>query len=177
MNRILVVCTANVVRSPFAAAALSRAVDHECEIDSAGLAAVEGQKVPVEILQDMRRYVMDLSKHRSRLITRDDVKRSTLILGMTEAHRDALQNMVPSATPRTFTLPEFARLIAAIPPLSEFDADLQQFVEAAHHHRPKVAAAEAPENVDDPQGQSAARTRECIDYLADLAEQVGSRLA
>ena len=176
MNRILVVCTANLVRSPFAAAILDRATEGQWKIDSAGLAAVEGEKVPLPVLQDVRRYVVELSKHRSRRLTMDDVRRSTVILGMTEAHRDALQTMLPSATPRTFTVPEFVRLAEATPRLSEFDGDLQRFVEAVHQQRPKVEAGPQPEDVADPLGESAARTRECIDYLADLVHRLAERL-
>ena len=176
MNKILVVCTANLVRSPFTAAILVRATEGKWEVDSAGLAAVDGEKVPLPVLQDVRRYVVELSKHRARRLTMDDVRASTVILGMTEAHRDALQTMLPSATPRIFTVPEFVRLAEATPPLSEFDGQLRRFVEAAHQHRPKVEASPVPEDVADPLGESSARTRECIDHLADLVDRLAVRL-
>lgn len=177
MNRILVVCRANVVRSPIAAAALSRAVGHECEIDSAGLAAIDGLPVPAEALQQLRRYVLDLSKHQSRSLVDADLKRSDLILGMTERHRDSLQAMLPSATPRTFTFAEFVRLLESVPALAEFDGDFGRFVETAHRQRPKLAAPPFPEDVADPLGASAARMRECIDHVVDLAHRLALRLA
>ncbi len=177
MNRILFVCTANLVRSPVAAAALSRAFDLECVVDSAGLGAVEGKETPVEALQQLRRYVLDLSKHRSRPLTQDDLRESTLIVGMTEAHRDSLQGMLPSAIPRTFTFAELVRLLESIPPLSEFDEDLVRLIKAAHQQRPRVKAGPLPEDVSDPLGPSAARMRDCIDQVADLAHRMALRLA
>ena len=176
MSQILVVCTANVVRSPFTAAVLTRATEGKWQVKSAGLAAADGEKVPQPVLQDVRRYVVELSKHRSRRLTMDDVRRSTVILGMTEAHRDALQTMLPSATPRTFTMPEFVRLAEATPRLSEFDGELSRFVAAAHQRRPKVVAGPLPEDVADPLGKSAAQMRECIDQLADLVHRLAARL-
>lgn len=175
MTRLLVVCTANLVRSPFTAAALTRSIPHYYDIDSAGLAAVEGEQLPPEILQDMRRYVMDLSKHRSRRVTLDDVRSSALILGMTEAHRDALQTMLPAATPRTFTLIEFVRLVETVPPLSQHDGKVERLVAAAHRQRPRVEAHQVPEDVADPLGKATQRVAACIDQLADLAERLGAR--
>lgn len=177
MNRILVVCRANVVRSPIAAAALSRAVGDECEIDSAGLAAIEGLPVPAEALQQLRRYVLDMSKHQSRSLTDADLRRSDVILGMTERHRASLQAMLPTATARTFTFAEFVRLLESLPALAEFDRDFPKLVEAAHHQRPRLAAPLLPEDVADPLGGSAARMRECIDHVVDLAHRLALRLA
>jgi protein-tyrosine phosphatase len=174
VTRLLVVCTANLVRSPFAAAALTRSIPRYYTIDSAGLAAAEGEEIPSDVLQDMRRYVLDLSKHRSRQVTQSDVRRSALILGMTEAHRDALQTMVPAATPRTFTFTEFVRLAENVPRLSEHDG-VDTFVAAVHRQRPRTEAAVAREDIDDPLGRSAGRMRACIDELADLAERMGAR--
>ena len=176
MKQILLVCTANLVRSPVAAAALARAVENKWEIDSAGLTPVDGEKIPVEILQDLRRYVLDLSKHEPRQLTLDDLRQSTVVLGMTEKHRQTLQTMLPAATPRTFTLPEFVRLAEATPHVSEFDGDLERFVAAVHRQRPRVPADVTPEDVADPRGASQARTRECIDHLADLAHRLAARL-
>jgi protein-tyrosine phosphatase len=174
VTRLLAVCTANLVRSPFAAAALTRSIPHYYDIDSAGLAAADGEEIPVDILQDMRRYVLDLSNHRSRRVTVGDVRRSALILGMTEAHRDALQTMVPAATSRTFTLVEFVRLAETVPRLSEHDG-VDKFVAAVHRQRPRIQAADVPEDIDDPLGKPADSTRACIDQLADLAERLGAR--
>ena len=174
MTRLLVVCTANLVRSPFAAAALTRSIPHYYDIDSAGLAAADGDEIPLDVLQDMRRYVLDLSKHRSRRVTPSDVRRSALVLGMTEAHREALQSMVPAATPQTFTLMEFVRLAETVPRLSEHDG-VERFIAAVHRQRPRIEAPTISEDIEDPLGKPAASLRACIDELAALAERVGAR--
>lgn len=181
MNRLLVVCTANLVRSPVTAAALTRwskgSDGTKFDIDSAGISARNGEPVPQALLAELRSYFLDLHEHRSRRVTRHDVRESSLILAMTEEHRAQLQVLLPSATPRTFTLREFVRLAEQTRPFATFDGDFTSYVQAVHHRRPRCPAPPAPEDVEDPFGASARKRQACISDLVGLVDRVTDRLA
>jgi len=146
-----VVCTANLVRSPVAAAALQTWARNESradlEIRSAGVAAVEGLPVPAPLVQAVRPFFLDLHSHRSQRVTRADVRDATLVLAMTEVQREALQALLPSGTPRIFTLREFARLTKGMPAIDRSDDDLAGLVQAAHRERPRQPLAAEAEDV------------------------------
>ena len=177
---VLLVCTANLVRSPVAEAAFTSWRDGQrgspFEFASRGLMAVPGGYVPNELIQEIRPYFLDLHEHRSQRITRDDLVESALVLGMTENHRESLQAMLPSATPRIFTLKEFARLVETAPKLSEVDGDVRTFVAAVHRERPRQSPPKGPEDVVDPFGASARKRQACIAEIVDLVGRITARL-
>lgn len=152
---VLLVCTANVIRSPLAAAMLRQHLSGSSAqiglaIQSAGLVASPGQQVTPGAQAIARRMGMDLSGHRSRPVTRDLMEHAEIVLTMTEAHRAAVLRQQPSALSRTFTLPEFVRLSADRP-----DAVSQPSAPAdrAHRARPRTRPADGPEDVPDPIGR------------------------
>ena len=51
-------------------------------LSSAGLQAVEGENPPAEVIEVMREYDLDVSRHRSHLLNAEDVKDADLILTM-----------------------------------------------------------------------------------------------
>jgi protein-tyrosine-phosphatase len=91
VKRILFVCTGNICRSPLAAALLHRAlVDRgvqEIEVTSAGTGAWDGAPVSEGAYLVALEQGLDLSAHRARLLTRDLVEHSDLILTMARHHR------------------------------------------------------------------------------------------
>jgi len=171
---VLIVCTANLVRSPVAEAAFNGWLDGQKErplvFASAGLATVDGEAVPKELIQEIRPFFLDLHDHRSRSVSRDDVRRAALVLAMTEDHRETLRSLLPSATPRIFTLREFARLSKECPTLSEQDDDVVAYVTAVHRQRPRTPAAKAAEDIVDAFGSTTARRQAVV---AEVVEQVG----
>jgi protein-tyrosine phosphatase len=181
MDRVLVVCTANLVRSPVAEAALKawaqRAERPDVEFSSAGVAAVEGRPVPAPLVQAIRPFFLNLYPHRSRRVTRELVREATLVLAMTEAQREALQALLPSATSRVFTLCEFARLTSAVPPVSSANGGWAALVGAAHRERPRRPSPEAPEDVADPYGGSVKQYQACIKEIVGLVDQITARLS
>ena len=96
MKTILFVCTANIARSPMAAALFNKLVgdmglDDQFRAESAGTwgmddlpAADDGQKV-------MRNRGLDTSSHRSRVVTGEILKNADLILTMEAGHAEALK--------------------------------------------------------------------------------------
>ena len=87
MPSILFVCTANRFRSPIAAIYFARSVvkqgdDNFISVSSAGTWTVPGQPVTTDALLEADKYALNLSLHKSRLITRSMLSKSDLILVM-----------------------------------------------------------------------------------------------
>ena len=62
------------------------------KVASFGLAAEDGQPPSTNSVKAMQRIGLDVSGHRSRLLTQADVDRSIVIFGMTESHLAALHS-------------------------------------------------------------------------------------
>ncbi len=108
---ILVVCTANVCRSPMAAGLLrhrlqAAGLDGAYEVRSVGTWAVTGAPASSHAEQVMARRGIDISHHRAREVTAADILEANLILVMTEVHREALLAEFPAARGKTYLLSE-----------------------------------------------------------------------
>jgi protein-tyrosine-phosphatase len=79
------------------------------KVASFGLAAQEGQPPSANSVKAMQRIGLDVSGHRSRLLTQADVDRSVVIFGMTESHLAALHS-------RFDVLPDFVLLLRDVLP-------------------------------------------------------------
>jgi len=111
MPSVLFVCTANRFRSPLAAALFKKNLDMEetngeWYVSSAGTWAEPGLPVvpiPAHALQELQ---LDLSDHRSTLVTAELLSQYDLILVMEAGHREALQNEFPNMHKRIHLLSE-----------------------------------------------------------------------
>lgn len=100
---ILFVCTGNICRSPTAAAVFRAMVEREglaeaFEIDSAG--TFDGQVgLPASppAVEAAKRRGYDLSGHRARVLTRDDIERFDYPLAMDRSHLAVMRWMAPRA--------------------------------------------------------------------------------
>jgi protein-tyrosine-phosphatase len=94
---ILVVCTANICRSPMAAALLRHALAAQPEplrsipVVSAGVAARGGEPATEHSVTALRKVGLDLRRHVSQAVTADLLERALAVLVMTESHRDVLE--------------------------------------------------------------------------------------
>ncbi len=81
-SRLLVLCHGNICRSPFAAELVRREL-HAAGIvvESAGFIG-PGRSSPIEAQREASNHGVDLSPHRSRLITADMVRTATAVLTM-----------------------------------------------------------------------------------------------
>jgi len=109
--RILTVCTANICRSPLAAALLSQdltgALGAPLEILSRGTRAEDGYPAcPVSF----DAAGLPLPNHESVRLSREDIANADLILTAEAAHRAAVVTLHPAARSRVFTLTEAAAL-------------------------------------------------------------------
>lgn len=117
--RLVVVCTANVCRSPLAAAILAAEVDKRgmaprVTVDSAGVQARYGDEAAGPSAAIARDLGLDLDAHRSRPVDDALDDERTVWLTMTAQHRDLLVAVDRSVAPRCFTLRELARLVRGI---------------------------------------------------------------
>lgn len=106
---IVTVCTANICRSPMAAALLQHALRAQpeplrsLEVLSAGVAARQGEKVSANSVHALKKVGLDISDHTSRPLTPELVSKALAIFVMTESHR-AMINLSFEPPPRNVHL-------------------------------------------------------------------------
>jgi protein-tyrosine phosphatase len=111
MTEVLVLCTANICRSPMGAALLARELaDREVSalVRSAGTLGSAAPSPP-EVVAVMAGYGLDVTGHRGRELTAADLARADLVLAMAREHLRQAVVMAPDAWPRAFTLRELVR--------------------------------------------------------------------
>ena len=122
-GHILVVCTANICRSPMAAGLLQHALAAQPEplrslpVVSAGIVARSGDRVSENSVIALKKAGIDISGHRSQPVTQALLDEALVVLCMTESHRASIQlqaEIVPDHLYlfREFLPPEAAREIA-----------------------------------------------------------------
>jgi protein-tyrosine phosphatase len=110
-TRILFVCTGNTCRSPLAAALAQANIEASgwtARVESAGTNAQDD--APATDLARLAAHEagLDLEGHRARLLTRPDVLQASLVLVMSERHREFIRVLAPEAMERVHTLRAFA---------------------------------------------------------------------
>jgi protein-tyrosine phosphatase len=94
---VLFLCHGNICRSPFAAAAFSRALPHpladNVEITSAGF-ILPGRGAPPEAIAAARRVGLELSAHRSAVFTADALRSADLIVVMSDEQAKSVERIV-----------------------------------------------------------------------------------
>lgn len=121
--RVLFVCSANRIRSPFAEAAarrLAQAGELPVEFDSAGTEVdtlgTEDQPALDQILRVASRQELDLSGHRAKPMTATAVSSADLVVTMTGAQVTQVVALAPDARSFTLTLHEAARAATDLRP-------------------------------------------------------------
>jgi glycine hydroxymethyltransferase len=110
LKRVLFVCTGNTCRSPMAEALFRALVAgrDDYEVTSAGLSASEGDFASHHTAELMREMGHDLSKHRSRSVTRELLETVTHVFAMGGHHLHALEMMFPEASDKAYLVSEFS---------------------------------------------------------------------
>lgn len=167
VTRVLVVCTANVCRSPMAEQLLRhRLGDARVEVASAGVAARSGQPMSPLAQAVLREVGVPVLTHESRRLEPELVTAADLVLTATREHRTAVVGESPRALRRTFTIRELARLARAAGaggPDGPRVPDVARLRGAVPPHDPGA------DDLDDPHGGPRAGYLACRDLLmADL---------
>ena len=122
MTTILVVCTANLCRSPYAAASLRALIEHTELLDgisvvSAGTEAMAGHPICELAAQSLVEHQIParfFATHSSRSLTVGKINRAGLILTAERAHRSSVNRLVPGSQSRTFTILEAGMLAESL---------------------------------------------------------------
>ncbi len=108
---VLVVCSGNICRSPFAEGYLrmkwAQRDQPEIQVQSAGTLGIVGSPASSDTLVLAKEVGFDLSEHRSRAVTLDVVDEAACILVMENAHRRELIRLFPETAERVHLLSEF----------------------------------------------------------------------
>lgn len=106
-ERVLIVCTGNICRSPFAQAMLQELMP-AAEVRSAGIATdksgLQGFPAEKSMIDVAKQYHLDLSVHAARQLTRQDCHWSDVIFIMHPDQLNGVANISRSARGKTFLL-------------------------------------------------------------------------
>lgn len=113
MKQVLVVCTANVCRSPLVASLLQQQIMQaglagEITVESAGVRAVAGDAVDPVIVAMLDALGVELAAKYATPVAERALSAADLVLVMEEAHRQSLFYRLPRALPKIFLLSELA---------------------------------------------------------------------
>jgi len=112
MAHILVVCTANICRSPVVAALLrDRLLKQGLEdwtVSSAGTWAQIRRGAALNSIQVMASYGLDISDHTAQMIVEELLLEADLVLCMETGHVEALKIEFPAQADKVFLLTEMA---------------------------------------------------------------------
>ena len=147
--RLMFLCSGNICRSPMAAEYCRQAAGEtglaDLIVDSAGTLRIEGAPASPEAIQVMAELGVDLTRHRSKGLRAQDLRRTDLVLAMHHDHLDYLARRHPEGKDRRLLLRAFE-----------------------NSPRPDPY----PRDLEDPIGQSVAFYREqaelirrCVDHL------------
>jgi protein-tyrosine phosphatase len=138
----------------------------EVTVVSAGVRGVEGGPMAPHASRVLVELRGDPAGFSRRGLTADAISRADVVLCAAREHRSAVVTLVPRALRRTFTLREFARLLAGVPPeeiarksLADQIPALAQSANGRRRCVPPVVPA--LDDIDDPLGRPIAAFREC----------------
>ena len=168
--RLLLVCTGNICRSPFAEiltrhllrGRLGGRTARAFEIASAGVRAVVGAGMHPDSRAELAPWNLHgahAEAFTARQLDPAMIARAHLVLGMTPRHRAAVVERAPAALPITFGLREFARLATAVDPgqLPEHPVvRAHTLVDLARLQRGLVPSDPAGDDIPDPMGRPSA---------------------
>ena len=100
---VLVLCTGNICRSPYAEAVLKKRASG-IYVDSAGLSAMVNYEADATAQAVARDRGIDMSKHKARQVTRSLIGQSDLILVMDDEHLSRLHRKYPDSRGKSFKL-------------------------------------------------------------------------
>ncbi|MFC2026311.1 low molecular weight protein arginine phosphatase, partial [Chloroflexota bacterium] len=109
MHSVLIVCTANICRSPMAMGLLLDKLNQKRDqwrVESAGVWAIDGLPAAEKTLFVLSERGIDIRNHRSRLITPEIIQKFNLILVMESNHKEALRLGFPELSSQIFLLTE-----------------------------------------------------------------------
>jgi len=112
-KKILFVCTGNSCRSPMAAGWLINELKYkglldQIEVGSCGIGARNGATATSEAVLVMKNREVDITAHRSKPCTRDDIVDADIVFAMSSEHSTFISGLVPNAKDKiiVFDIPD-----------------------------------------------------------------------
>lgn len=176
---VLMVCTGNVCRSPAAERLLAARVPPSITVGSAGVGALVGYGIDAPTAVALREHGIDTEGHAGRRLTPALLHAADLVLTAESAQRRRILEAQPTAMRLTFTIREFGRLGAGLPPLAVevTDEALRLRVQEVAARRGVVpAAAPGEDDVGDPFGGSLDVARATVARLVTAVDEVVAAL-
>lgn len=180
---VLFVCTGNICRSALGAQILTArlaakgvtAGGRPIVVSGAGTGVGQGLVMPPEVVEQSIRFGGSPEGHVPTPLDRDLIAGADLILTATRDHRSAVARMLPRASRITFTVPQFARLVADAPEA----ADPWDLVAEVAAQRGSVPPPEDPDedDIEDPYRRGADTYARVGDQIHGLVEVIAERLA
>jgi protein-tyrosine phosphatase len=110
MTHILIICTANICRSPVAEALLrDRLRKRELEewsVSSAGTWALEKRSASENSVKVMSEYGLDITEHEAQMVEGQHMRDADLVLCMESGHAEALRAEFPDQAHKVYLISE-----------------------------------------------------------------------
>jgi protein-tyrosine phosphatase len=87
------------------------------------VAGWKGSEADTHSIEALAERGIDISSHRGRRLSQQDLADASVVIAMAYEHRDAVVTLSPQAIDRTFTLKELVRLLEAAPASDGGDPD------------------------------------------------------
>ena len=105
---VLFVCKGNIFRSPVGEMLLKKFVGKKITVYSAGISKKDVGKKSIKNIGIARRFGVDISKHRAKLLTRDKVKKYDIILVFDKYIKKFIQKKYPESRGKVFLVKKYA---------------------------------------------------------------------
>ncbi len=155
MKNILFVCTGNTCRSPMAEGIFNHFILNEDKLNgikasSAGISVFGGDGANPKAQKAVKElFGIDISSHRAKTISKEDLEKADIILTMTRGHKEIILSIMPNVKFKTWTLKEYV--------LGDKNSNESM-------------------DVQDPYGMSEKEYKNCAQELKELIDELISRL-